>query len=263
MMEPTLSVVIPTLNNAPGLDRLLCSLSLQTSPAEETVVVDGGSTDGTAAVATRFDSVLLHDSGSGDRRSHARNLGAKQARGEVLVFLDADMEGTPEMLAACRAAHAAGAPAVIIPELTSGKGLLGEVRAWERELVHTQRSLVFPRSIRKDLFFASGGFDESLSGFEDLDLSATLLERGVTVATAPAAVIHHEEELTMGYYLQKRLHYAEGARTYRRKHPQIAEKLFSPLGRLRMYLSGVHAPSDLPLCATAVALRSVEYLRLR
>jgi glycosyltransferase involved in cell wall biosynthesis len=263
MSEPSLSVVIPTLNCAPGLDRLLRSLGLQTSPAEETVVVDGGSSDGTAALATRFGCVLLHDTGTGDRRSHARNLGARQARGEVLVFLDADMEGTPEMLAACRAAHAAGAPAVIIPEITAGEGLLGRVRAWERDLVHAQRPLVFPRSLRKDLFFASGGFDESLAGFEDLDLSATLLERGVSVATAQAAVIHHEEGLTVGSYLGKRLHYAEGARTYRRKHPQIAEQLFSPLGRLRMYLSGVHAPRDLPLCATAVALRSVEYLRLR
>ncbi|MCI4345991.1 MAG: glycosyltransferase [Thermoplasmata archaeon] len=263
MSDPTLSVVIPTLNSAAGLDRLLRSLRLQSSPADEIVVVDGGSADGTEQVATRFGCVLLHDSGGGDRRSQARNLGAQRARGELLVFLDADMEGTPGMIAACRAAHEQGAHAAIIPEITSGTGLLGWVRAWERNLVHSQRLLVFPRSIRKELFIASGGFDESLSGFEDLDLTGTLIEQRVPVGIVGAAVIHHEEGQTFGTYLARRLQYARGAGIYRSKHPHLAEELFSPLARLRMYLSGIHGLRDLPPCAIAFALRSVEYIRLR
>jgi glycosyltransferase involved in cell wall biosynthesis len=89
-----LSVIIPTYNEAGSIIECLESLGDQTYKDFEIIVVDDGSSDGTyemvknAAKLVKTISLLKQDhKGPGA----ARNLGAKKARGKILVFLDADM----------------------------------------------------------------------------------------------------------------------------------------------------------------------------
>lgn len=83
---PALSVIIPTLNEAGRLPALLQALRQQDVPAE-IIVIDGGSDDGTAAVAARLGAlVLLSPPGRGRQIA----VGAAAARGTVLLFLHAD-----------------------------------------------------------------------------------------------------------------------------------------------------------------------------
>ena len=100
---PDLTVVIPTYNGGRILHGTLDALRRQTAPLEcfEVVVVDDGSTDGstdgiehTGPLEVRV--VRRHNEG----RSAARNRGAAVARGRVLLFLDADVWATPELIAA-------------------------------------------------------------------------------------------------------------------------------------------------------------------
>ncbi len=85
--EDTLSVVIPTLNEARNLPRLLEALHRQTRPPEEIIVADADSTDGTAAVAREWGAKVV----PGGRPAEGRNAGARASRGQLLLFLDADV----------------------------------------------------------------------------------------------------------------------------------------------------------------------------
>ena len=83
----SLSIIIPTLNEAENIPALLDSLQPQRQRGVEVVVVDGGSTDNTAALARNHaDQVITSPPG----RARQMNAGAAAARGEILCFLHAD-----------------------------------------------------------------------------------------------------------------------------------------------------------------------------
>lgn len=98
-----LSVVIPALDEAPNLARLLPELR-RACPGAEIIVVDGGSRDGTADVARGQAGVQLLEGARG--RARQMNAGARQAGGDVLLFLHADTslpDGAPVAIAAALA----------------------------------------------------------------------------------------------------------------------------------------------------------------
>lgn len=100
-MNPPLpvSVVIPVFNGEAFLAEAIASVLAQTAAATEIIVVDDGSSDGSAAVAEGFGPRvrLLRQPNQG--ASAARNHGIRVAQGELLTFLDADDQFTPDALA--------------------------------------------------------------------------------------------------------------------------------------------------------------------
>jgi glycosyltransferase involved in cell wall biosynthesis len=86
----SISVIIPACDAAQYLPRCLEALSNSAFPSFETIVIDDGSTDATAAIAREFNVTFLqNDSRKGP--AFARNRGANQATGDILFFLDADV----------------------------------------------------------------------------------------------------------------------------------------------------------------------------
>ena len=90
-MTPTFSIVVPTLNQARFIGQTLASIAGQNWPGLEIIVIDGGSTDGTADVVKQFGAAISHfvsepDRGQGD----AINKGMALARGEILAWLNSD-----------------------------------------------------------------------------------------------------------------------------------------------------------------------------
>ena len=81
--------MIPALNEEHYLGLLLHDLGVQTRKADEVIVVDAGSEDDTVSVARRFPGVIAL-AGS-PPVAKGRNLGGREARGDVLIFLDADV----------------------------------------------------------------------------------------------------------------------------------------------------------------------------
>src|SRR6185295_3155044 len=104
----TLSVVIPALDEAPNLARLLPDV-IHACPGAEVIVVDGGSRDGTAAVVTGLAGVRLLEGARG--RARQMNAGARESGGDVLLFLHADTR-LPDG-AAGAIARAVAAPGVV------------------------------------------------------------------------------------------------------------------------------------------------------
>jgi hypothetical protein len=97
-LAPTVSVVIPCFNAAPFLEETLRSVLAQTHAPDEIVVVDDGSTDGSAAIAAAFGPkvTLIRQENLGE--SAARNRAIEQAHGDWIAFLDADDVWRPEKL---------------------------------------------------------------------------------------------------------------------------------------------------------------------
>ncbi len=98
MSELTVSTIIPTYNRAHLVGRAIQSALAAGFDCDEIIVVDDGSTDNTADVLTRFGdrirSIRISNSGAGA----ARNAGIREARGDLVAFLDSDDEWMPHKL---------------------------------------------------------------------------------------------------------------------------------------------------------------------
>lgn len=176
-----LSVVIPAFNEASYLPRSLSSLRQaelfladRTPDSTQVIVVDNGSTDGTAGVAREFDVSVVSEQRRGI--AIARNSGAGAATGDILIFLDADYRVLPSFLARITQTYksqarlrAAGVRVALEPgeidPITRGLGYaaLAAVRAlWNMSFGVA--------TFRRDCFEALGGYDEGVYGVEDLDI---------------------------------------------------------------------------------------------
>ena len=92
---PQFSVIIPVYNGEGTIAECLEALASQDMPRREfeVIVVDDGSTDGTAAIVKQFDVKYIHQENTGP--ATARNVGVKNAQGKIVVFTDADCVPEP------------------------------------------------------------------------------------------------------------------------------------------------------------------------
>ena len=203
------SVVIPTYNRLPILEKCLRALEQQQLPAASTVagyeivVVDDGSTDGTVdwlrANAADFPHVrLLEQDHQGP--AMARNLGVQNSEGDTIIFIDSDLVVTPTFLQS----HAAG--------LERGRQQVGSDRCFTYGAVINTCNFDDPTAEPfkvtdfSNAYFATGNvaiarhwletaglFDTAfqLYGWEDLELGVRLKNLGLKLIRCPEAVGYH------------------------------------------------------------------------
>jgi glycosyltransferase involved in cell wall biosynthesis len=229
MNNPAVSIVIPTRNRRELLGRMLDSLArVQAVPGEmEVLIVDDGSTDGTAAaLAARKDPfplrLLRHDRPAGP--AAARNHGAREARGGILGFLDSDIAVDPGWWQAARRhfdqPEVAGVEgATITPAGSPQPTIFTHVVANPRGGNFLTCNILY----RREVFQALGGFDERFlrANREDSDLAFTVLERGYRIVFEPACRVEHPlVPAPYGVFWQEtRLGLHEAL--LRRKHPRM------------------------------------------
>ena len=195
-MNNKISIIISAFNEEKVLANCLGSLSRQTIKDLEIIVVDDGSTDG----SRKFATLSQNHQGPGA----ARNLGANKATGEILVFVDADMEFAPEFIEKLTKP--------IIENKTIGtfskeEYLLNKniplARCWNLNLgrkfdqmipsSYPDKSPVY-RAILKSKFNEVGGFDTKIGYTDDWTISRKLR---VEATVAKGAIFYHRNPETL------------------------------------------------------------------
>ena len=225
------SVIVPAYNAAATLEQCLVALCAQDFPRDkfEIIVVDDGSTDATAEIVARFPSARLI---CGEHRgaAAARNRGAREAHGDLLLFTDADCEPTQHWIetlcAAFADAHVVGAKGTY---RTRQRELVARFVQLEYEEKYARmrraRAIDFidtySAAYRRDIFLANGGFDESFpsASVEDQEFSFRLAEQGHTMVFAPDAVVYHRHVTTLEAYARRKFRIGYWKVRVHRRHP--------------------------------------------
>lgn len=214
-MEPTnpkVSVIIPAYNQALYLGAAIESVFAQTYPNLEIIVVDDGSTDGTAEVARKYGEKIRYHYQSNHGLAGARNSGIRLAQGELIGLLDADDAWQPEFLETMVTlsqenpqAAVFYCQAICIDEV--GRNL-GQIVGGQGDEIADLRSVILRANflipstivIRRSVFSSAGLFDEQFQwvGCEDLDLWLRLTPEHKFISS-PAVLVRyrvHEKSLS-------------------------------------------------------------------
>jgi len=216
---PTVSVIVPTRNSVRTLRACLSSVRAQTYPKIELIVVDNKSGDGTVRVAQELADHVVD---WGPERTAQRNRGALIAQGRFLLFIDSDMVLSPGVVSDCLAAAAASeAPAVVIPETSTGVGFWAKCRAHERACYVGDDLIEAARFIDQRKFQSVGGYDERLIGGDDWDLSRRVAQ-GFRLPRTESVIIHDEGRIILRRWLAKKAYYAGSFSAYHAKYGATA-----------------------------------------
>jgi glycosyltransferase involved in cell wall biosynthesis len=196
-----LSVIIPTLNEAEYLPGLLDALGGQTRRPDEIIVADAGSTDGTVELARGRGAVVVR----GGMPGVGRNAGALAAKGDVLMFLDADVLPASDFVGQALAEFADAGYAVATCAIEAlGGSLADQVIVGATRLYLQVIQSISARApgacivVRSEVHRAIGGFDESLMLSEDHDYVRRASQYGefgvLTSVRIPVSLRRLEEE---------------------------------------------------------------------
>ncbi|HLH68473.1 MAG TPA: mycofactocin biosynthesis glycosyltransferase MftF [Candidatus Dormibacteraeota bacterium] len=279
---PRVTVVVPVRDRPAQLAACLASLRRLRYPPDrlEVVVVDDGSRSPLPPLGQARLVRLPVPRGP----AAARNAGAREARGEVLAFVDSDcqaeegwLEELITELARSGVAAAGGRVAA-----SRERGWLERYEAVRSPLdLGAQPASVLPRgrvpylvaaclAVRRADFETVGGFDERLRHGEDVDLCWRLASRGRRIVYQPLAVVRHDHRGRLRDFVLTRARYAASEAALLRRHPgghrwlslspgaaaAVVGMLAALLGRPRPAALG-----GLALAAeTAVAVRQLEDL---
>jgi cellulose synthase/poly-beta-1,6-N-acetylglucosamine synthase-like glycosyltransferase len=213
------SIIIPTFNGAACIGNCLDALLKQSLKQDaEILVVDDGSTDNIADVVSRYPGVrLISQSNAGP--AAARNRGALEARGTIILFTDDDCVPAPDWLAAMLGPFKD-------PDLVGTKGVYRTrqeslaARFVQIEYEDKYRRMArLPRidfidtysaAFRRDRFLEMHGYDTSfpVACAEDIELTYRMSRRGWKMVFVPEAVVYHTHPATLWQYLKKKYKFA-------------------------------------------------------
>ena len=273
--RPSVSVVMPTFNRWPILERALAALAAQTYDRLDVIVVDDGSTDGTWGRlqawqrdnAGRLALKPIHQENM--KPGRARNLALRHATGDLVLFLGDDIIAEPDLVAEHAAAHV---------RIGDPVGVLG-FTDWDRDGV---RVTPFLEMINRDgqqfsyghfrdgedLFFTSFytsnislprdvlGEDPFHPAFtfvdwEDTELGYRLSRRGLRLVLHSAARACHVHPMTMASFFRRQQHVGRTVGVLLGLHPELAASdAMPPLEPARWY------PLARPLAAACLPVLS-------
>jgi GT2 family glycosyltransferase len=246
MPEPRITVVIPTHQRRASVERTLAALSTQTLlPDEyEVIVAIDGSSDGTREMleSIRAPCAIRHVWQPRGGRASACNAGLRLATAPIVVFLDDDMEASPELLSAHLDAQAVADDLGVVgavPIRTDASSPSVTRYIADRFNGHL-RNLSAPGyefglrdfysgnfSISRARMLEVGGFDESFTvyGNEDLDLSLRLRARGVRLVFSADAVAYQHYEKSFASLARDTIEKGRTAVQLAQKHPDSLQDL--------------------------------------
>lgn len=251
------SVIIPTYNRAHILAKTLEALARQEGVVGgyEVLVVDDGSKDDTREIVwkqqERVPIPLHYYYQPNKKQGAARNLGAKGARGHLLILLGDDVVPASQLVREHQKAHQNGDEKSVAVgytrwpddfQITRFMEYIGE-EGWQfgYRLIQDPEDLPFNffytsnLSIGRRFFLESRGFDESFReyGWEDIELSLRLKQAGMRLKFHRDAVGYHYHPMSMKSFVQRQKKVGYSAWHFSQLHPEAASflSLDTPLPR--------------------------------
>jgi GT2 family glycosyltransferase len=209
-----LSVIIPVHDGGDELRLCMEALEASTRTPDEIIVADDASTDGSGQLARRHSAQVVTLEGTSHGPAFARNRGAEKARGDILVFLDADVAIHPDALARMEQYL------IEHPEIAAlfgsydadprAPGLVSRYKNLLHHYVHQhsrrEASTFWGAcgAVRREVFVTLGGFDEGYARpkIEDIELGVRLRRAGYRVWLCPDVQVTHLKRWTFGNLLR-------------------------------------------------------------
>lgn len=200
--ELSISVIIPVHNGGDLFRQCLSSMSASQNKPTEVIVVADGDTDNSWQVAADWGAKVIRVEEKGGP-AQARNLGAAAAGGDILFFVDADVAIAPETINHVRLAFTEDASlAALIGSYDDTPGAANFLSQYKNLFHHythqngNEDAFTFwgaCGAIRRDIFLAMGGFDESYRRpcVEDIELGYRLKAAGYKIRLVKALQVKH------------------------------------------------------------------------
>ncbi|MBT2489835.1 glycosyltransferase family 2 protein [Streptomyces sp. ISL-96] len=210
--RPTVSVIIPNYNYEKTLAACLDAVFAQTHQPFEVIVVDDGSTDRSRKIAASYPCRVV--AGAGNRGvSAARNIGACEARGEILFFLDSDVALRLDAVANalrvlrddpdCGLVHGTYDTRPLFDDGPVEHYRVLHAHWWRRRSAGRVGTAVFAlAAVRREVFAAAGPFHEALRDAEDVEYSDRLI-RVAAIRLTDTVVGRHDDCSKLGDMLEE------------------------------------------------------------
>jgi cellulose synthase/poly-beta-1,6-N-acetylglucosamine synthase-like glycosyltransferase len=253
---PRVSVILPVFQAVDEIGRAVESLLALDWPQEqlEILIVDNGSTDGTAAAVSRYPVTVLHENEVQSSYA-ARNRGLAAATGEWLAFTDSDCVVQPDWLRSLLLPAPAPEVGAVAGEVLALE-LLTPVQRLVEQFGIMKHAVTLPHKIlpcfstanvavRRDLLADLSGFRADVRYFADMELSWRLqIEKQRTILFRPEAVIRHRHRRTWGALWRQGVQHGRGTAFMKRTYPDhysisAAEQVHRLAGLARAALAAV------------------------
>jgi glycosyltransferase involved in cell wall biosynthesis len=230
LLKMQISVIIPTYNGAKKLPNILTALSQQNFKDFETIVVIDGSTDNTVEILEKGKNWGLKDFKYIQRenggRAKVRNTGAKEAKGNLLIFFDDDMRPEKDCIEKIYLLHQKKENIILVGNAQIDKSKAKNdfdvyrhflTKKWVQNFVPSPYLLKFPMitaahaSLPKSIFEKLNGFDEQLTDAEDYDMAVRAFELNIPIYFDIENIAWHDDFVSCKKYIHR-------LRQYRQSH---------------------------------------------
>jgi glycosyltransferase involved in cell wall biosynthesis len=217
---PAISVVVPVRDGEATIAACLRSILGGDYPAaaREVVVVDNGSTDGTAAIVRTFPVRAVAEPVSGP--SAARNRGIAESRNDVIAFVDADCIATKgwlgELAAGFRRDGVTGVAGEIVsypPATAAERFMASRHPRWQHYALHAVRPYAVTANVafRREVFTRIGLFDRRMVRAQDLDFGWRFFsDRQMRMEYAPKALVLHRHRTSIRSFVRQQIGWGYG-----------------------------------------------------
>jgi len=237
-MQEFVSIVVPTRNCEKTIEKVVDSLLNLNYKKYEIIVVDS-SIDGTKEVLKKYGSKIkvFHSPVLNRRTSNLqRNIGARKARGQIILFTDGDCIVDKNWISGILKGFSSKDVAIVGGSVLkwgdsayldyAESGIRPLIRNYQKRIIidlSNYHKSLYPIggnfAIRKNILKEAGWFDEDTPSFDEIELSWRVLLKGYKIVCIPNAIVRYCFVNNLSTFLKRYFKYGKGFGYFARKYP--------------------------------------------